>query len=685
MAVGPYINRELSWIKFNERVLWQAGHKSIPLLERIKFAAIFESNLDEFFMVRVSGLIEQEEAKVLEVTPDGLSPTDQLAAISLAVKPLRTKAARVYERSIKPGLRRIGVKLVGWNEISSFSQEVLSQYFESEVFPVCTPLALHPCPTFPFIRNASLNLVVELEDGQESRLGRVKVPDVLPRCLPVPGRRDNFILMEDLIRAHLHLLYPGLTVKGGHLFRVIRDADVEIRELEAGDLIAAVEESLRMRRLGDPVMLEVQDSMPDSCLQILKQGLELDDRFVLVVPGQIGMDFLWELTGVDLPDHKSPRHRPCHAPDLENPQTLFDRIRKGPVILHHPYDSFNPVQTLVNSAVEDPHVIGVKQTLYRVGSSSPIVESLLEAANKGRQVAVMVELKARFDETNNLTWAKALERAGVHVTYGFAQMKTHCKLLQVVRKEPEGIRRYTHIGTGNYNPATARLYTDICLITDDPDISQDVSELFNYLTGFSKQTRFRKLLVAPIELREGIIDRIRREAKHAVKGRPAKLIFKLNSLVDPEVIDALYEASEAGVEIDLIVRGICCLRPQIKKLSSNIRVISIIGRFLEHSRVYWFQNDGHPEAYIGSADMMRRNLDRRVEVLAPVEDRSQIDLIVQEILLPGLRDTDGAWEMGRTGAYRRLKPQAGEEAFSSQESMQARPLAALQGLVDFRD
>lgn len=685
MAVGPYINRELSWIKFNERVLWQSGNRAIPLLERIKFAAIFESNLDEFFMVRVSGLIEQEEAKVQEVTPDGLTPTDQLAAVSAAVKPLRVKAARLYERNIKPGLKKIGVRLVGWEGLSAFSKEVLSQYFESEVFPVCTPLALHPCPTFPFIRNGSLNLVVELQDGEDARLGRVKVPDVLPRCLPVPGRKNTFILMEDLIRAHLELLFPGLTVKGGHLFRVIRDADVEIRELEAGDLIAAVEESLRMRRLGDPVMLEVQDSMPDSCLQILKQGLELDDRFVLIVPGQIGMDFLWELTGVDLPEHKEPQHRPCHSPELENPQTLFDRIRKGPVLLHHPYDSFNPVQTLVNSAVHDPHVIGVKQTLYRVGSSSPIVESLLEAANKGRQVAVMVELKARFDETNNLIWAKALERAGVHVTYGFAQMKTHCKLLQVVRKEPEGIRRYTHIGTGNYNPATARLYTDLGLFTDDPDISQDVSELFNYLTGFSKQTRFRKLLVAPLELREEIIERIRREAKHARKGRPGKLVFKLNSLVDPEVIDALYEANEAGVEIDLIVRGICCLRPQLKGLSSNIRVISIIGRFLEHSRVYWFQNDGRPEAYIGSADMMRRNLDRRVEVLVPVEDRSQIDLILNEVLLPALRDTDGAWELSRTGTYRRLKPPIGEEAFSSQARMQTRPLAELQGLADFKD
>ncbi len=685
MAMGPYINRELSWIKFNERVFWQAGCRAVPLLERIKFAAIFESNLDEFFMVRVSGLIEQEVAKVQEVTPDGLTPTDQLAAVSAAVRPLRLKAARLFETNIKPSLRKIGVKLVGWESLNSFSKEVLTQYFESEVFPVCTPLALHPCPTFPFIRNGSLNLVVELEDGDESRLGRVKVPDVLPRCLPVPGRKNTFILMEDLIRAHLESLFPGLKVIGGHLFRVIRDADVEIRELEAGDLIAAVEETLRMRRLGDPVMLEVQESMPDSCLQILKQGLELDDRFVLIVPGQIGMDFLWELTGVDLPDHKCAQHRPCHAPELESPETLFERIRRGAVVLHHPYDSFNPVQTLVSSAVEDPHVIGVKQTLYRVGSSSPIVESLLEAANKGRQVAVMVELKARFDETNNLIWAKALERAGVHVTYGFAQMKTHCKLLQVVRKEPEGIRRYTHIGTGNYNPATARLYTDIGFFTDDPEISQDVSELFNYLTGFSKQTRFRKLLVAPLELREEIIDRIKREAKHAVKGRPARLIFKLNSLVDPEVIDALYEASEAGVEIDLIVRGICCLRPQMKGLSSNIRVISIIGRFLEHSRIYWFQNSGSPEAYIGSADMMRRNLDRRVEVLVPVENRSQIDLLLNEVLLPGLRDTDGAWEMGRTGTYRRLKPEEGAEAFSSQVHMQTRPLAALQGLVDITD
>lgn len=682
MASNRYINRELSWIKFNERVLWQASNRKSPILERVKFAAIFESNFDEFFMVRVSGLIEQEEAEIEETSPDGLTPSQQLDLIAHEAAALREKALEVYQGSLIPSLRRAGVRLAKWGDIDPPAKQVLSSYFEAEIFPICTPLALHPCPTFPFISNASLNLLVELEDGDERRLGRVKVPGGMPRCLPVPGRRNTFILLEEVIKAHLPSLYPGMKVKGGHLFRVIRDADVEIRELEASDLITAVEQTLRLRRMGAPVMLEAQSSIPEECLSILKEGLELDDRFVMRVPGQLGMSFLWELTGLDMPEHKLPAQHPFRTVSLENSSSLFEQIRRGPILLHMPYDSFNPIQTMVDSAVHDPHVISIKQTLYRVGSSSPIVESLLAAANQGRQVAVMVELKARFDENNNLVWAKALERAGAHVAYGFAQMKTHCKLLQVVRREPEGIRRYTHIGTGNYNPATARLYTDLALLTDDPEISQDVSELFNYLTGFSKQTRFRKLLIAPLSLREGIIERIRREAALARKSGEGRLIFKLNSLVDPEVIDALYEASESGVEIDLIVRGICCLRPGVKGLSSRIRVVSIIGRFLEHSRIYWFKNGGAEEAFIGSADMMRRNLDRRVEVLAPVESKDLIDLLVKEALLPALRDTDGAWELSSGGRYRRLRPKPGDRSFSSQEAMALRPLAAMQGHLD---
>lgn len=672
-----YLNREASWVSFNARVLSEAESADHPILERIKFAAIFESNLDEFYMVRVSGLIEQDQAKIRELSPDGLTAGEQLEQIAALVKPLRERANQVVKQKLLPALSRAGVKLILWESLSESERKRLTDVFERDIFPILTPLMVSPATTFPFISNRSLNLAVELEEGEEEKLARVKIPPVVPRCIPVPGRKNSFILVENLIAAHVGRLFPNVRIKATHLFRVIRDADVEIRELEAGDLISIVEQTLRLRRLGDPVLLEHQATLPPHWRQILMEGLVLDESDVLTVDGPIGLDFFWELSGVDIPRHKRPPIKPYTAPALRTPESLFETVAESPVLLHHPYDSFGPVEAFVSSGNTDPAVIGVKQTLYRVGQKSPIVESLLQAAEQGKQIAVMVELKARFDESNNLVWARALERAGVHVSYGFARLKTHCKLSLVVRKEEGGFRTYAHIGTGNYNPATARLYTDLGLLTSDPEICQDVSDIFNYLTGFSRQAGFKKLLVAPLNVRESIIDLIGREAEIARAGGAGRILFKLNALVDPEVIDALYDASQAGVKIDLVVRGICCLRPGVKGLSENIKVRSIVGRFLEHSRVYWFGGGGTPRAYMGSADMMRRNLDRRIEVLAPVEEPSHLRYIEEEVFGSALRDNKKAWSLNSAGGYRKVRPGRGEEGFNSQERLLRNPAGRL--------
>ncbi len=650
-----YVNREFSWLQFNSRVLSEASNPRNPLLERIKFLAIFESNLDEFYMVRVSGLIEQETSKAKALTPDGLTPSEQLSMISEVARGLRAEVARVWAEELRPSLTENAVAIRPWDALESGEQKALSEYFQAEVFPVLTPLMVEPTLTFPFMSNRSLNLAVELRDTTETLWARVKIPPVFNRLVPIPGTTNSFILLEDLIRQHLASLFPGVEVVSAHLFRVIRDADIEIRELEAADLIDAVEKTLRLRRFGDPVLLEVEATMPSECEKILMKGLELDEQDLFRVEGQLGMEFLWELARVNRPDLKFSAHEPVHHPGLEEPDNLFARIAERDILLHHPYDSFDPVLAFIGSGATDPSVIGVKQTLYRVGSESPVVESLLTAAEEGKQVAVMVELKARFDESNNLVWSRALERAGVHVSYGMMDMKVHCKLCLIVRKEATGIRTYCHIGTGNYNPSTSRLYTDLGLFTQDPEICQDVTELFNYLTGLSRQANYRKLLVAPVNLRDGIIDRIEREIEHARAGKPAQILFKLNSLVDTEVIDALYEASQAGVSVKLVVRGICCLRPGVSGMSANIEVRSVVGRFLEHSRVYWFENAGQPEAFIGSADMMRRNLDRRIEALVPVSEPSQIAYLRDHVLGAPLRDNQQAWICSEAGVYERIE------------------------------
>ncbi|MCB8933492.1 MAG: polyphosphate kinase 1 [Chthonomonadaceae bacterium] len=672
-----YLNRELSWLAFNSRVLAEAENADNPLLERLRFLAIFESNLDEFFMVRVSGLIEQFENRVVEMSPDGLSPNEQLEVIAQAAGPLRRQASLAFSKKLIPVLEAEGLHLRKTAALSEKQTASMRRYFQRQVFPLCTPLVLSPAPSVPFISNRSLNLVVELADGNEAKLARVKIPTIVPRFVPLGPRKDEFILLEDLIADHVADLFPGVEIKGTYRFRVIRDADIELRELEASDLIATVEESLRLRRFGDPVLLQHESEMPAHIVRQLRELIGVGKRDTMEVPSLLGMEALEELVALDRPRLRYPPHHGYVAEPLANSNNLFDTLDVKDALVHHPFDSFRSVEALVESAIKDPQVAGIKLTLYRVGTESVIVEDLAQAAEAGKQVAACVELKARFDESNNIVWARALERAGAHVVYGFYELKTHCKMCLVVRRAGKELKAYVHIGTGNYNPQTARQYTDLGLFTSDPEIARDVSEVFNYLTGFSKRVKVKHLLVAPINLREGILERIARESKRAAQGEQARIVFKLNALVDPEVIEALYKASSAGVSVDLIIRGICCLRPGVPDLSKNIRVVSIVGRFLEHSRVYYFHNGGQAEAYIGSADAMRRNLDRRVEVLAPIRDPALVERLREEVLEPYLRDNTNAWRLDGTGSYTRLEPDG--KPFTVQTWLMGRPLGRFLG------
>lgn len=659
-----FLNREASWLAFNERVLHEAEDPTVPLLERLKFLAIFESNLDEFYMVRVSGLIEQHEAGIKALSTDGLLPEDQLELISTRAIALRQRAAHAYIRDIWPQLEKNAIHIKSVASLRPEKREELREYFLEQVFSLCTPLVLYPAHSVPFISNRSLNILVELGGPDEDlRLARVKVPSVIPRAIRLTPKRNDFVFLEDLIIENIQSLFPGIPIRGAHCFRVIRDADIEIRELEAADLISMTEETIRKRRFGDPVALQIESKTPEAIRTLLQNLLSLDPADVFSLDGPIGFEVFWELYGIEKPALRDPKHTPYLSEQLSSFHGIFEAAARKDVLLHHPYDSFRTVEEFVAAAAKDPQTVGIKISLYRVGAESPIVESLLEAAEAGKQVAVMVELKARFDESNNLVWSRALERAGVHVTYGFSEMKTHAKLCLVVRREGGRMKSYAHIGTGNYNPATSRIYTDLGLITCDEDITQDIAELFNYLTGFSRQTSYRSLLVAPVNLREKILEKIANEVANKKAGKPAEIVWKVNALVDPEVIDALYEASNAGVKVTLLVRGICCLRPGVKKFSENIHVISVIGRFLEHSRIYWFANAGKPSVYIGSADAMRRNLDRRVEVLTPVEDTTLQKHIRQHILAHAEQDHLKAWVLQTNGHY--VRPRSGK--FSSQQ------------------
>src|ERR1700754_464005 len=655
-----YLNRELSWLDFNSRVLALAADTSLPLLERAKFLAIFASNLDEFYMVRVAGLKRRDEMGLSVRSADGLSPREQLRRISERTQQIAGRHAHVFIDSVRPALAEEGIVIVTWAELDDDERERLSTYFHEQVFPVLTPLAVDPAHPFPFVSGLSLNLAITVKhpDDGGQHFARVKVPDNVNRFVELAPREGSsdvvrFLPMEELIAAFLHVLFPGLEIVEHHAFRITRNADFEVEEDRDEDLLQALERELARRRFGSPVRLEVSDDMPESMLELLLRELDVDPGDVIEVPGLLDLTSLWQIYGVDRPALKDPPFVPATPPafgERETPKSIFSTLRDGDVLVHHPYDSFSTtVQRFIEQAAADPNVLAIKQTLYRTSGDSPIVNALIDAAAAGKQVVALVEIKARFDEQANIRWARELEKAGVHVVYGLVGLKTHCKTLMIVRQEGPTIRRYCHIGTGNYHPRTARLYEDIGVLTADPTIGADLSDLFNSLTGYSRQTSYRSLLVAPYGVRRGIIRRIADEIEAARAGRRCGVRIKVNSLVEEQVIDALYRASQAGVPVDVVVRGICALRPGRPGLSENIRVRSILGRFLEHSRMFHFVDAD--EYWIGSADMMHRNLDRRVEALLRVADprlakslRDGVDPAVDPATRCWTLHADGSWE-----------------------------------------
>lgn len=680
---SPYFNRELSWLEFNLRVLEEAMDERHPLLERVKFLSIFSTNLDEFFMIRVAGIKQQVAAGVLTPSPDGMTPAEQLTAIRRVVNVHKELQRHCWLDDVQPRLHDQGIFLLDYQDLTERQCAFCKDYFEREIFPVLTPLAFDPSHPFPHISNLSLNLAVVINDPEEGELfARVKVPAVLPRLIPIgsegcdgpphipPERRHCFVWLDEVIAENVDALFPGMEVVEAYAFRITRNADMEIQEEEAADLLRTIEQGVRQRRFGAVVRLSVQHDMPQRIRDLLLANLKLTPDDLYEVRGPLGLADLMALTRLDRPDLKDRPFYPAAPSVLRSVRSsadIFAAIRHQDILLHHPYDSFQPLVELIGAAAEDPEVLAIKQTLYRVGSNSPIVKALMNAREQDKQVTVLVELKARFDEENNITWARALERAGVHVVYGLVGLKTHAKLALVVRREQDGLRRYVHLGTGNYNATTARIYTDLGLLTCRPDIGADVSDLFNFLTGYSRQRRYRKLLVAPVELRERLAWLIEREISHAASGRQGHLIFKINALVDPEITDLLYRASRAGVRVELIVRGICCLRPGLPGMSENIGVRSIVGRFLEHSRIYYFGNAGAAEVYLGSADLMQRNLDRRVETLFPLEDPTLVEHVRDELLAVYLRDNTRAHILMPDGTYVRAHPEDGVAPIDSQE------------------
>ncbi|MEZ4319711.1 MAG: polyphosphate kinase 1 [Myxococcota bacterium] len=668
VSESRYINREISWLAFNARVLEEARDRSNPLLERLRFLTIFQTNLDEFFMVRVSGLLQQVDAGIEVLSFDGLSPRGQLQRIRAQLTPLLETAQKTLNRDILPALESQGLQMVHYGDLGKSERKQWDAWYLDRVYPILTPLAVGSTHPFPFISNLSLNLAMLVGSPTgESRLARVKVPlHNLPAFLPLSGRweletPERLLPLEELIAANMHTMFPGMSVERPYVFRVTRDADVEIAEDEADDLLTVLQQELRKRRFGQAVRLEVQSGTPEVIQEALKAGLGLTSDQVFEVDGLLGVERLSELIKADLPELKFPGFVPRTPPSLADGDA-FATLRTQDVLLHHPFDSIIPLVEFIRAAARDPAVVAIKQTLYRTNIDSPIIEALQEAVENGKQVAVVVELKARFDEENNIVWAQRLEQAGVHVVYGVPRLKTHAKLAMVIRRNEQGeLIRYAHIGTGNYNTITARVYTDLGLLTCDPDLTADVGDLFNHLTGFALPDQYRKLLVAPHFMKPGIVERIQRESRVAAAGRPGRIIAKCNAVADREIIEALYEASQAGVQIDLLVRGICCLVPGVAGMSENIRVTSVVGRFLEHSRVYWFDNDGTPECFIGSADLMDRNLDRRVETLAPIED-PELRRWLRDVLLQRYLDDRGRTrELQSDGVYGRLERRTPEE------------------------
>ena len=679
---GLYLNRELSLLEFQRRVLEEAKDVRNPLLERVKFLSIVHSNLDEFFMVRVAGLKQQVDAGVAERSPDGMTAAEQLAQVRRVGYELLVEAQRCLSDDLVPRLDRAGIHLMDYADLKSKQRAAVDSYFDEVVFPVLTPLAFDPSHPFPHISHLSLNLAILIKDQEGAKhFARLKVPASLPRVVPLKGssggvRKDGtvphhhyFVWLEQVIAARLDALFPGMEVLEVHPFHITRDADIDIQELEASDLLETIEQGLRQRRFGQVVRVMINSAMPQRLRDILVHHLELDTNDIYMLKGPLDFSGLTGLLSVDRFDLKDPPFRPGLPPSLEAAKEsggIFAAIRRGDVLVHHPYDSFIPVVEFLQSAARDPDVLAIKQTLYRVGRNSPVVRALLEAREHGKQVAVLVELKARFDEESNISWARALEREGVHVVYGLLGLKTHSKIALVVRKEGDQIRRYVHLSTGNYNSHTAHIYTDVGFFTCDEKIGDDASHLFNYLTGYSAKRDYHKLLVAPVKMREGLAALVRREIEHQLAGREGHLILKTNSLIDAELIVLLYEASRAGVKIDLLVRGICSLRPGVPGLSENIRVLSVVGRFLEHSRIYYFANGGRPDIYLGSADLMPRNLDRRVETLFPLKDKEMIRHVREDILGIYLTDNCRSRLMRSDGSYQRLFPEPGQAELDSQ-------------------
>ena len=688
-----FFDRELSWLKFNKRVLELAQDEDLPVIERASFAAIFANNLDEFFMVRVAGLKRRIDTGIAVTAASGLSPRQQLRAISEQAHRLQDEHAHYIIDHILPDLAKEQIVLLSWDKLTAAEQERLSRYYRQQVFPVLTPLAVDPAHPFPYISGGSLNLAVLVENpaSGKSHFARVKIPGNLNRLVPVDDMTDDdatnvrygFITMENLIIAHLESLFPGMIIKEARSFRVTRNEDIDVEEDDAENLLNAMEKELLRRRFGPPIRLEISDETSPFLSQLLADQLRVSADEVYRLPAPLDATVLFELGGIDRPDLKyrsfvPTTNRQIAEVESSRAQDIFAAIRERDILLHHPYDSFSTsVQAFLAQAAADPKVLAIKQTLYRTSSNSPIIDALIDAAHAGKQVLALVEIKARFDEDANIAWARKLERAGVHVVYGIVGLKTHCKLSLVVRQEADGLRRYCHVGTGNYNPKTARIYTDLGLLTCDPVVGQDMTRLFNQLSGYAPKSSFHRLLVAPRTVRSGLIQRIRREEDAARAGKEAWIKIKVNSIVDEKTIDALYRASQAGVKIDIVERGICALKPGVPGLSENIRVRSILGRFLEHSRIYAFANsDGPqigegpaagPEVWIGSADLMHRNLDRRVEALVRITAPEQIDELIKYVDLQ-MADSTTSWHMAADGTYvRHAKDEEGRPLVDSQE------------------
>ena len=679
-----YINRELSLLEFQRRVLEEALDERNPLLERVNFLAIFGSNMDEFFMVRVSGIRKQVESHIMEVFPDGLTPPEVLATIRRSSLELYESALRSLNKKLLPGLDKAGIHLADYHKLTEAQAKKADDYFKEVIYPVLTPLALDPGHPFPHISNLSLNLAIEIRDKKgNEKFARLKVPNTLARLIPIKrssgsARKDGtipfhhyFVWLEQVIMANLASLFPGMEVVAAYPFRIIRDADVQIQQIEADDLLESMEQGIRKRRFASVVQLEIYESMPAHIRELLIDNLEIRPNDVYVLPAPLGLSSLWQIyNNVERHDLKFPIYHPV-VPKIFRDAALagdiFEAIKQQNILVHQPYDSFSPVIDFLRAAARDPNVLAIKQTVYRVGKNAPVVDMLLDAAERGKQVAVLVELKARFDEESNIGWARMLEQEGVHVVYGLVDLKVHCKIIMVVRREGEGIRRYVHLGTGNYNAVTSLIYEDMGLFTCDETIASDITDLFNHLTGYSTKNDFRKLLVAPFNLRSGLEKLIRREIEYAQSGKKAHLIFKINAIVDPYFIKLLYEASRAGVKIDLLVRSMCCLRPGIKGVSENVTVKSIVGRYLEHSRLYYFYNGGQEEIYMGSADLMQRNLDHRVEVLFPLENTDHVRYVRDKVLDTYLKDNTRARVMQEDGTYIRLKSPSEEKAVDVQE------------------